>query len=225
MSLELVNWGISYKKDGSMKNEPDNRWLFFAKNNLDKKIIISAELVHDKKVVVVNRFKHSQTVMGCDALITNNPAQVLTITVADCLPVYFYDSQKQVVALAHAGWRGLINGILLNVINSFKNDYQSASQDIFVFIGPHIKACHFEVKADVATLFPDNIKIKRNQKVYLDLELLAKQQLLDLGILLANIKVSADCTYCLPNKYFSYRKDKEQGLRTMLAYINLNNKN
>lgn len=225
MSLELVNWGISYKKDGSMKNEPDNRWLFFAKNNLDKKIIISAELVHDKKVVVVNRFKHSQTVIGCDALITNNPAQVLTITVADCLPVYFYDSQKQVVALAHAGWRGLINGVLLNVINSFKNDYQSAPRDIFVFIGPHIKSCHFEVKADVATLFPDNIKIKRNQKVYLDLELLAKQQLLDLGVLPDKITASPDCTHCLDNKYFSYRRNRNQDLQTMLAYINLNNKN
>lgn len=220
-----IKLGLSRRLDGSMKDQPLNRHLFLQKQKLDSKIILAPELVHGNKIVSTHKLQRTQTLLGCDALITNNPKQVLTITVADCLPVYFYDSKNKVIALAHAGWRGLIDNILVNVINSFNNDYQSAPENIYVFIGPHIKTCHFEVKTDVANLFPSSIQTKQQKKIYLDLGLFAKLQLLDLGVLPANIEVSPECTYCLSNKYFSYRRDKAQGLKTMLAYIGLDNKN
>jgi polyphenol oxidase len=136
-----------------MKDEPGNRLAFLKKNNLDKKIIISANLVHGKRVVVTDSFKYSQTMISCDALITNHPEQVLTLTAADCLPVYFYDPKKQVIALAHAGWRGLVASILPAVINCFKMKYQSQPEDVMVVIGPHLQACHFSVQVDIANLF------------------------------------------------------------------------
>lgn len=219
MTLESINWGISNKQDGSMKDEPGNRLVFLKKNHLDKKIIISADLIHGKRVVSTDNFKNSQTMINCDALITNNLEQVLTLTVADCLPVYFYDPQKKVIALAHAGWRGLVADILPVVINFFQEKYQSQAQDILVFIGPHLRACHFAVQADVADLFSPTDQITKLDKTFVNLAQVAKKQLLSSGLANNNITISSDCTYCLEDKYFSYRRDREQGLKTMLAHI------
>ena len=211
--------GISEKKDGPMKSSLENRFLFFKNNNLDNKIIISAGLVHENKVVIVDNLNESQVIPNCDALITNQNKYLLTVTVADCLPIYFYDRNKKVIALAHAGWRGVISEIAKEVINKFISRYNSKSSDIEVFIGPHIKDCHFEVKDDVTSQFEVTGIVIRDNKQYINLAQAVSKQLIDSGV--SNISISHDCTYCLPNKYFSYRRDNPLELEAMIAYIGL----
>ena len=211
--------GLSTKKDGPMKNSLANRLLFFKNNNLDTKIIVSAGLVHQNKVVSVDNISKSQIITGCDALITNQDKYLLTITVADCLPIYFYDQNKKVVALAHAGWRGVISEIAKEVINKFIAYYHSDPGDIEVFIGPHLKDCHFEVKTDVASQFKISDSASRNGKIYINLAQVIKDQLLSLGVI--SVKVSQECTHCLSNKYFSFRRDKPPEPETMIAYLGL----
>ena len=211
--------GISEKKDGPMKSSAENRLLFFKNNNLANKIVVSAGLVHENKVVVVNDIKENQIIPNCDALITNQNKYLLTVTISDCLPIYFYDNNKKVVALAHAGWRGVISGIAREVINEFVSYYNSKPSDIAVLIGPHIKDCHFEVKDDVADQFePSDITI-RDKKKYINLAQVVSKQLTNSGVL--NITISPDCTYCLTDKYFSYRRDNPLEPETMIAYIGL----
>ena len=175
--------GLSTKKDGPMKNSLENRLLFFKNNNLDTKIIVSAGLVHQNKVISVDDVFGSQIIPGCDALITNNPRHLLTVTVSDCVPIYFYDSNKKVVALAHAGWRGVISEIAKEVVNKFITNYQSKPGDIEVFVGPHIKECHFKVKADVASQFKVSDLVLRDEKIYINLAQVIKNQLFDLELL------------------------------------------
>jgi hypothetical protein len=160
-----------------------------------------------------------------DALITDDPNLILSITVADCLPLYFYDPIKKVIGLAHAGWRGVENGISLETVKAFEQNYHSAKFDIQVFIGPHIGACHFEVRGDVAEKFsswPEFI-IFRGEKTFIDLAGIVKKQLLAGGLLKKNINVGPECTYCLPDKYFSFRRDNpgEDQMEVMTAYIGL----
>ena len=88
--------GISEKKDGPMKSSLTNRLLFFNNKKLDHKTIISAGLIHENKVVVVDDISENDLIPNCDALITNQNKHLLTITVADCLPIYFYDKNKDV---------------------------------------------------------------------------------------------------------------------------------
>ncbi|MHB8904014.1 MAG: polyphenol oxidase family protein, partial [Patescibacteria group bacterium] len=142
--------GISDQKDGPMKNSLENRFRFFKTQGLNNKIIVSAGLVHQNKVTIVDNFDKNEIIPECDALITDQNKYLLTITVADCLPIYFYDQNKKVIAIAHAGWRGVVYKIAGEVINQFINHYHSNLNDIEVFIGPHIRDCHFEVKDDVA---------------------------------------------------------------------------
>ncbi len=221
INFDSIIAGISEKKDGPMKNFLGNRILFFKNEGLDKKIIVSAGLVHNNRVVIVDNCDKEAIIDNCDALITNNSKYLLTITVADCLPVYFYDINKKVVALAHAGWRGVVSEIVSEVVVSFVNHYNSDLSDIKVFIGPHIKDCHFEVKNDVADYFKEACLVNNYGKTYINLSLAVKNQLIESGILNSNINISHECTYCLKNKYFSFRRDNPEVLETMLAYIGL----
>lgn len=220
-NFKNLYYGISFRKDGSMKNNPQNRLSFFKAKGFSNRTIISADLIHQDKVVVVDELEEEKIVLSSDALITNNKKQIICLTVADCLPVYFYDQKKQVIALAHAGWRGVILNIAQKVIDKFINNYQSNPEDILVFIGPHIKKCHFEVKSDVSSRFTDKYLLKKEGKIYVDLSQVVLDQLLSRGLDLKNIKISNDCTYCLKKDYFSYRRDKPKELKTMITYIGL----
>ena len=213
--------GISEKKDGPMKSSLENRLLFFKNHNLDNKIIVSAGLVHKNSVVIVDAINQNQLIPDCDALITNQSKYLLAITVADCLPLYFYDTNKKIIALAHAGWRGILSEIAKEVIKVFVGHYNSNLNDIEIFVGPHIKGCHFEVKDDVASQFKPTDYTTRDGKTFINLSSVIKDQLLQLGINNNNISVSEECSYCLNEKYFSYRRDKPQELETMVAYAGL----
>jgi len=216
-----IHLGLSAKADGSMKNSSANRRAFLKHKNLDKKIVVSAGLIHGNKVTVVNGGGENITISDCDALITSDRRYLLTITVADCLPLYFYDNEKQVVAIAHAGWRGVVAQIAKEVVDAFVDNYGSNLKDIEVLIGPHIQDCHFEVKSDVAANFKISETVIRNKKTYINLAGAVTKQLLDLGLLQTHIQVSSECTFCSHDKYFSWRRDKPRELETMVAYIGL----
>lgn len=219
--LQNLYLGISKKQDASMKNDFKNRLSFFKNKGFDDKVIISANLVHKDRVVIVDELKENEDILACDALITNNKKQLLSLTVADCLPIYFYDQEKQVIALAHAGWRGVLAGIAKGVVDKFINHYQSKPENILVFIGPHIQKCHFEVKDDVFSQFAEKYLVRREDKIYIDLSQVVFDQLLSSGLSSWNIKISDDCTFCLDKDYFSYRRDKPEELETMIAYLGL----
>lgn len=221
--------GISDKSQGNMriflqKDNPitaHNRELFFAPF---KKKVVAADLVHGVRVAVVD-YDSAGVVTSCDALITNCPGLILSVTVADCLPIYFYDQVKKVVGLAHAGWRGVEGNIASETVKALVDNYDSLQTDLKVFIGPHIGFCHFEVQVEVAEKFsawPEFI-ISRGEKTYIDLAGIVKAQLIASGLVAENISVSPECTYCLPHKYFSFRRDQPSlaNLETMVAVIGL----
>ena len=220
--------GIFDKSQGNMRlfrqnGNPimdHNRKMFF--NSFNKRVM-AADLVHGNKVTVVDDWTLGNIITGCDALVTASPDLILSITVADCLPVYFSDRIKKVVGLAHAGWRGVENKISQAVVKALVQNYNSNQSDIEVLIGPHIGVCHFEVQKDVLgkfSLWPD-FAVKRAGKTFIDLAGIVKRQLLDVGIV--NIDISSECAYCLKDKYFSFRRDNpgEDNLEVMAAYIGL----
>jgi len=206
---------ISEKKNGPMKFSPDNRENFLRKLGIEDKLTVKAGLVHENNVKVVSDEDAGKTIEKTDGLITADKSLFLTITVADCLPIFIFDSEKEIIGLIHGGWRGLAKNILAEAVKNL-------SKDILVGIGPGISQCHFEVKQDVLREFKPYLKdtlLKRDGKLFLDLKKIAKLQLIDIGIKPENIEISPECTFCLQNKYFSFRRDKPQKLQTMLALI------
>jgi hypothetical protein len=205
-----------------MKGDFNNQQTFFKQQNLDERKIIGADLTHDDKVMIVNSETTLRMIPNCDALITADKNCLLTVTVADCLPIYFYDPKKQVVALAHAGWKGVLNGIAQKTALSLINNFSCDSNDIKIFIGPHIQKCHFEVKDDVASQFAPKYIIESAGKKYINLAAAVKNQLLNIELPTSNISISPDCTFCLENKYFSFRRESDKIVKAMVAYIGLN---
>ena len=144
---------------------------------------------------------------------------LLTVTVADCFPVYFYDPKTKTIGIAHSGWRGTVGNIAGITIKAMG----SSAADILVGVGPGIQACHFEIKENILDNFV-NYKYavrRKGTKIFVDLPRIIKTQLPEAGILESNIENLGECTYCNKNSYFSYRRDKPRLVQAMIAYIGL----
>ena len=165
-----------------------------------------------------------------DGLITNEPDIILGTFYADCVPLYFYDPVKKVIALSHSGWRGTVSGMGRVTIEKMKQAFGCKPEDILAAIGPSICQDCYEVSEDVAEefakAFPGKEKelllAKANQKYQLDLWKANELLLLDAGILREHLEITDICTCCNPQYLFSHRAS--QGKRGNLgAFLVLRN--
>ncbi|MBI3638627.1 peptidoglycan editing factor PgeF [Candidatus Wolfebacteria bacterium] len=208
------------KENNSLLNKKiaDNRIIFFRKNNINPSRLVNAECVHGASIEIITHdnllgsgaLDPATQIKNTDGLITNIKNSYLMITGADCFPIFFYDTKKQIIGIAHAGWKGVLSEIAPNMVSEFKNNFGSNPADIQVYIGPGIKSCHFEVKKDVVKLFKDKYKnqiISRNDRYFIDLPAIIALQLNKAGVKPENIIKHPDCAFC-EGKYFSYRRDK-----------------
>lgn len=162
-----------------------------------------------------------------DALMTDEPEVTLVTYYADCTPLYFVDTQRRAIALAHAGWRGTAGRIGQSVIFGMKEQFGSDPQDIKAAVGPAISKCcyevdescckHFKAMEDLDThtfIYP-----KGDGKYMLDLLEANRQILLRAGVPDQNITVSDVCTRCNSELLWSHRATggKRGGLAAFLC--------
>ncbi|MEX2116359.1 MAG: peptidoglycan editing factor PgeF [Bacteroidota bacterium] len=150
-----------------------------------------------------------------DALMTITPNVWLTITVADCTPVFLADPVRSAVAAIHAGWRGSAESIAAKTVERMKAEFGTEPQNLVAFIGPSAGVCCYEVGDDVRSRFDSSVLQVRNGKQYLDLKLDNARQLMGAGIPNGNIDISPLCTICNPELLHSYRRDKDRSGRMM----------
>lgn len=167
---------------------------------------------------------HSSNVVparpGCsgeaDALMTRGSEMTLSIATADCLPLVI--SGPRGLATVHAGWRGLIAGVIPRSIESLNED----PGHLRCWIGPAIGACCYEVGPEVSTQFaelghPDVIAEGPRDRPHLNLALAARGQLTEIG--LNHIEQIGVCTRCSPEWLWSYRLDgREAGRNWTFAW-------
>lgn len=219
--------GISEKAQGSMvwwnrlpvdQAVRQNRENYFKGLGIKPERVVAGGVIHGSRVAVVGEQEAGKYLLNTDALITNVPGLFLTVTAADCLPVYFYDAKTKSLGLAHAGWRGLVNGLLEKVVFELNHSCSSKADDLLVIIGPHIKSCHYEVGEEVAAKFSEQNIERRDGRIYVKLADEAKSRLRALGV--NNILVNPACTYD-DERFYSARRDKLDPLQGMAAYIGL----
>lgn len=171
--------------------------------------MIGMQQVHGNNVIRVDDKDDGKTIEDCDALISDNPKVTLSVRVADCLPISVTDKKSRSFGLIHAGWRGLSKAIVARTVRSMKKEFASDPKNWEVSIGPHVCQKHYEVRLDVSKKFgkyPSSLLIV-DSKIYLDLAKVAELQLISLGVLKENIKISRRCTFEEVD-LFSYRRDK-----------------
>jgi YfiH family protein len=165
--------------------------------------------------------------LAADALFTKQPNVVCCVQTADCLPVFFAARNGSEVAIAHAGWKGLVAGVLENTVRKMSSD----ASEIIAWLGPAIGPCHFEVGAEVKESFLESanslavkeslegcFKITRSsQKFMADIYAIARIKLSQLGI--SQITGGSHCTYCAEECFFSYRRDGVSGRMLNAIYI------
>jgi len=201
--------------------------LGFGKNPGDPDVIRNRQRLFERTGLA--RLKHIQTrqvhsdisinaadfVPGCeaDACYTDKPDELLSVLTADCVPVLVHHPVG-LVAVIHAGWRGLFNEIIPKTLAKLP-------AGPLVAIGPAIGGCCYEVGEDLATAFAEkfgeNVIDRTKAKPHLDLTAVAIHQLMKAGA--GEIDVAHLCTACHPDLFYSYRREGSSG--RMMSYINL----
>lgn len=114
---------------------------------------VSLELIHSKSVFDLRDGNETQGLQG-DGMITKNPSLMPVVTVADCMPLYLYDSFSGVFGLVHSGWKG--TGIAGQAVKLAERNYGAKARDFSIVIGPHIRDCCYIVNEERAKYFTDN---------------------------------------------------------------------
>ena len=147
------------------------------------------------------------TIIDADASYSKKLGTVCGVLTADCLPVFICNKEGTTVGIAHAGWRGLVNGVIESLIESFDCN----GEDLMVHLGPAISQLSFEVGGEVKSQYLsknknfENCFAYLNNKYYLDLYEAARVVLKSLGV--TSISGGDRCTYKESDQYFSYRRD------------------
>ncbi|MCX5680737.1 MAG: peptidoglycan editing factor PgeF, partial [Candidatus Omnitrophica bacterium] len=184
--------------------------------------VFNIRQVHGKGIIIATgeKYKEDNSIPQTDAIITKDPDVPIAVRTADCLPIFIFDPKQNVIAIVHAGWRSTQKRIGESVLKKMKTKFKTRAQDVKVAFGPALCLCCYEVTEEFLEYFPKEVK-NQNGKLYLDLSLANKRQLLAAGVLSKNIFDCKVCTFCGKN-YFSYRKDKEKAGR-MLSVMMLKN--
>lgn len=179
--------------------------------------------VHQVHGVEVVRLRSSDRSPGCvaDGCWSSEPATVCAVMMADCLPILFCDDQAQVVAAAHAGWRGLAGGIVEATVEALP----VPADRLLAWLGPAIGPTAFEVGEEVRQRFVDHsseaaaaFQAKPTPgKFDANLFQLAGQRLREAGV--ERVFGGGVCTYSQPQHFYSHRRDGVCGRMAALIWL------
>lgn len=201
-------------------NFTDLDWLdhgFGLRDSLPPGHIRTVKQIHSGFVLDASDNASSDGKEG-DALISDRTGVAVGVKTADCVPVLLVDPVVRAVAAIHAGWRGTAENIVSSAVSELVARRNSDPQDIRAAIGPSIGVCCYEVSADVARRFGKWIPELENARghVHLDLPAINQIQLEEAGV--SNIWKSGECTFCAAERFFSFRREREEAGR-MISFI------
>jgi len=202
-SGKLENFNLALHVNDSRENVLENRKLLQSFYKLPAKPVWINQ-IHSSKCIDASKIS---TIVEADASYTSETDIVCGILTADCLPIFVSRRDGTMVGIAHAGWRGIVSGIIENLISSFKSN----GEDLLVHLGPAISKNAFEVGEEVKLLYlSKNVNFERsfsnkNNKIYLDLYDAARVILEDFQI--KTISGGDRCTFQESIDFFSHRRD------------------
>lgn len=155
-----------------------------------------------------------------DGIMTNVPGIVLMTSYADCVPLFFFDPVRRVVASSHSGWRGTVARMGRCTVEAMRETYGCHPEDLLAGIGPSICSDCYEVSEDVAEEFGREFGTESNGcvmegilshtigkpgKYQLNLQQANQRILTEAGVLPEHITVTDVCTCCNKDVLFSHR--------------------
>jgi polyphenol oxidase len=218
-----ASMNLGYSTDDDRANVYENERRIAADLNINTDDIrwvhqIHGNVVHHAEALPVNHPLGATEIKG-DAIVSHTAGLVCGIKIADCMPVLFASVDGDVVAAAHAGWRGLCGGVLEKTVTACN----VLPARLIAWCGPCIGPLKFEVGEEVRDAFIAHdvgAKVAFNAtatggKFLCDLSTLAMQRLRSAGV--NNVSFSRRCTVSEPDVFFSHRRDRISG--RMAAFV------
>ena len=181
--------------------------------------------VHGKVAHVLDGTEAPESVITLegDALVSRATHVACGVRSADCVPILVGDRRSGAVAAIHAGWRGVVRGVVEAAVATLRAQAGSAG-DLVAAIGPHIRVGAFEVSDDVAeelaAASPVAGVVERGgTKPHVSLVRIVRAKLEALGIAAGSIDDVGGCTVTEPERFFSFRRDGKVGGRHLSAIV------
>lgn len=204
--------------DDVQQVQRNRQWL---ENTLElPKTPIWLNQVHGTQVINVAHAQQAQDADAAVAYATDAGPGVCTVMTADCLPVLLCDMRGKAIAAAHAGWRGLANGVLENAVSAMGD----RPHMVMAWLGPAIGPQAFEVGAEVVQVFVEQqpaaaacFKQVDAQHWLADIYALARLRLQMVGV--RDIYGGEYCTHTQKELFYSYRRDGQTGrMASLIGY-------
>ncbi|HET7854217.1 MAG TPA: peptidoglycan editing factor PgeF, partial [Candidatus Methylomirabilis sp.] len=157
-----------------------------------------------------------------DAMVTDVPGLGLTISTADCLPIFLADPRRRVIGAIHAGWRSSVERIVERALRKMHEVYATDPAECYAAFGPSIRGCCYEVDQPVLTklkgscnAWQDCVKPTGEDRWMLDLARLNIAVLGETGVNRDRVVDTGLCTACRSDLFYSYRAEKPKTGRMM----------
>lgn len=190
----------------------------FGSRYANPSVNVTVRQVHSDRVLDASLLRDREET--ADALVSAERGLSIGVRTADCVPLLLLDSRTHAVGAIHAGWRGTAAQIVRRTIEKLQADFRSDPQDIYAAIGPCIRACCYEVSADVAaqlSRWPASVVQPAASKPHVELAAANRAQLIESGLRPARVFDSELCTSCRLDRFFSFRREPQNTGRMLSA--------
>lgn len=234
---EFASMNFSFTRGDNNSHVLENYARMGQLFSLKPEDFVATDQTHTTNIMVVTKDDAGKGITkprdysDIDGLITAEKELVLSCFTADCVPIYFVDPVKQVIGVAHSGWRGTVAFMGARMVERMQGEFGCRPENIEVAIGPSICQECYEISEEVANQFRENAwtidktekysreafeeglhpngnlleEGKKAGKYQLDLWLANVIVLRSAGIPIKNISVTNICTNCNPDYLFSHR--------------------
>ncbi len=197
----------------SRENVIENRRRIFESVDRPVESLFDVWQVHSADIICTDEPRPLDSAhRKADGIATNHREITLFMRFADCVPVFFYDPKKQVVAMAHAGWQGTVKNIVAQTVRTMQHRYGCDVANIYAGIGPSIGPDHYEVGSDVADrvrsiLNGSGEEVLQPHHDRFKLDLWKTNQILLERAGVRHIEIAGICTACHVEDWYSHRAE------------------
>lgn len=222
---ENIVCGVSTRSFGSIGDrgiKKKNLKKFCDTLGIGSNSVILPAQTHSSNIHFVDS-RSDRKLENTDGLITNKNNLFIGVLTADCLPICFFDKENDLIGVVHAGYKGILRGVIEEMVKRFR-ELGSNIKNIKVVIGPSIGKCCYDVFYERISKFKKRLNSflayeKREGKYYLDLKKIASNILLYSGILEKNLEISPICTKSNLKSFFSARGDAKETFGHFITII------
>lgn len=174
--------------------------------------VLRVHQVHGNALIVAGESGEWDSCVKADAIVVTRADQLASVRIADCTPVLLAVEDGSAVAAVHAGWRGVIAGVVTRAMEQLNR--LRPRKRIIAAIGPCIGIDSFEVGPEVLGEFRSAfgaeapIRLRADGKGYVDLRQAIVRQLIAGGVDEARIESTDRCTFRDNDEFFSHRRDQ-----------------